>query len=68
MFAPTVFLFRKFITKSFFNQNAEKKSECAAECIMNNIVNLCIAEFENILRKLDNKAKCTGNRNNHPPF
>lgn len=68
MFAPTVFLFRRFVTKRFFKQNAEKKSECTAECIMNHIVNFRIAEFENILRKFDNKAKCTGNRYNHPPF
>ena len=68
MFAPTVFLFRRFVTKRFFKQNAEKKSERTSECIMNNIVNFRIAEFENILRKFDNKAKCTGNRNNHPPL
>ena len=66
MFAPTVFLFRRFVTKRFFKQNIEKKSERTAERIMNNIINFRIAEFENILRKFDNKAKCTGNRNNHP--
>ena len=68
MFAPTVFLFRQFVTKRFFKQNAEKKSNSTAERIMNNIVNFRIAEFENILRKFDNKAKCTWNRYNHPPF
>ena len=68
MFASAVFLFRRFVTKRFFKQNIEKKSNSTAKRIMNNIVNFRITEFENILRKFDNKAKCTWNWNNHPPL